>query len=248
MEGDAQPHDPPRPEPAPEGAVTVAGAAQPGSLDCGNCGVVMPAGSRYCLGCGGQLDVPAARREPVRTAPPPAAAPAVPPAAPPAAGGSAPPGAAPGAGTAGERTFAFAPERRSPAEWARTPWVVVAAVVVAVGVIAALTTRDDGSGGGGSSPAPTSFHITGTLSAPSCDEGYNIEYANIYVRNQSDELIGSGTTTGNTSSGFDCEVSFDIDVPRASFYTLKIGSHDGPAYSFEEMTANGWSLSLSLGD
>jgi hypothetical protein len=71
----------------------------------------------------------------------------------------------------------------------------------------------------------------------------------IYVRNQSDELIGSGTTTGDLSSSeLRCEVSFALDVPKATFYTIKIGSHDGPAYSFEEMTANGWSESLSLGD
>jgi hypothetical protein len=247
VDGDRQPQDLPQHEPPPEGAVTLAGAAQPGSIDCGKCGVVMPAGSRYCLGCGGQLDVPAARQEPMKAPP---ATPAVPLAPPPVAPGPAPFTTGPGVGTTGSRTFAFAPERRSPAEWVRTPWVIIAAVVVAVGVIATLTTRDDGAEDGGSSasPAPTSFHLTGTLSAPTCDGGYNIEYANIYVRNQSDELIGSGTTTGNTSSGFGCEVSFGIDVPRASFYTLRIGSHDGPAYSFEEMTANGWSLSLSLGD
>ena len=243
MDGDVQPQDLPQPQPAPEGVVTVAGAAQPGSIDCGNCGVVMPAGSRYCLGCGGQLGVPAAMREPVPTAPPAASPPA-----PPAAPGPAPFTAGPRVGTAEGRAFAFAPERRSPAEWVRTPWAIVAAVVVAVGLIATLANRDDDAGGGGSSPAPTSFHLTGTLSAPFCDGGYDIEYATIFVRNQSDELIGSGTTSSNTLSGYGCEVSFAIDVPRANFYTLKIGSHDGPAYSFEEMTANGWSLSLSLGD
>jgi hypothetical protein len=244
MDHDGQPQDPPRHEPGPEGVATVAGAAQPGSIDCGSCGVVMPAGSRYCLGCGAQLDASAAAQEPTR-APAPAAAEVLP-----VAPSPAPFTAGPGAGAATGRTFAYAPVGRSPAEWVRAPWVIVAVAVLAVGIIATLTTRNDSSGGGGSSPAtaPTSYHLTGTLSAPSCDGGYNIEYANIYVRNQSDELIGSGTTTGDTSSGFGCEVSFGIDLPRASFYTLKIGSHDGPAYSFEEMTANGWSLSLSLGD
>ena len=243
MDRDTQPQVPPRREPVPEGVVTVAGAGQPGSIDCANCGVVMPAGSRYCLGCGARLDAPAARPSPV---PPPGAAPAAPPAVQQPVG--VPPG--PGAGAAGGRTFAFAPERRSAAERLRTPWVLVAAVAVAVGLIATLTTRDDGAGGGssGSGPTPSSFHLTGTLSAPSCDGGYDIEHASIFVRNQSDELIGSSTTSGNTSSGYGCEVSFAVDVPRANFYTLKIGTHEGPAYSFEEMTSNGWNLSLSLGD
>jgi hypothetical protein len=243
MDGEAGPQDAPR-EPAPDAVATVAGVAQPGSIDCRACGVVMPAGSRYCLGCGARLGVPAGPE------PPPAPPPPAPPPAPPAAQSPAPAPftAGTGAGTPAGRNFAFGPEPRGPAQWLRTPWAVVAAVVVAVGVVAALTSGGDDAGGGGSSSEPTTYHLTGTLSAPTCDGGYNIEYASIYVRNQSDELIGSGTTTGNLSSSeYGCEVSFGVDVPKATFYTVRIGSHDGPAYSFEEMTANGWSVSLSLG-
>jgi hypothetical protein len=99
MDRDSQPRHPPHAEPAPAAPGPAATGAQPGSVDCRTCGVVMPAGSRYCLGCGSQLDGEAGTGPVVTTGPasaPPAVAPPppfgppppspLPPAAPPVTG------------------------------------------------------------------------------------------------------------------------------------------------------------------
>jgi len=45
-------------------------------------------------------------------------------------------------------------------------------------------------------------------------------------------------------------MSFAFDaVPDATFYAVKVGEHDGPAYSFAQLSAAGWVIpQLFLGD
>jgi hypothetical protein len=129
----------------------------------------------------------------------------------------------------------------------RIPWLIAAAVVL-VALVVAVVNRGGDDATGGSARPPTTYHLTGTLSAPSCDGGYAIENANVFVRNQANEVIGSTTSSSDISSGYDCEVSFAVDVPSATFYTVKVGTHEGPAWSFQELNARNWQVDLSLGD
>ena len=105
-------------------------------------------------------------------------------------------------------------------------------------------------GGGGPNRAtpPEGRVIEGTLSAPDCGGGYDIEGAAVELRDEKDELIGATTTGLDTTTGGDCRVEFTIEqVPKAKFYSVTIGSHDGPSYSFSEMEGLEWKLDLDLG-
>lgn len=59
------------------------------------------------------------------------------------------------------------------------------------------------------------------------------------------ELKEGFTATGVSSNI--CEFSFTVEVPRASFYTVKIGRRGAPTYSFQEMEQNDWKIDLSIG-
>jgi hypothetical protein len=131
----------------------------------------------------------------------------------------------------------------------RAPWIIggaVLAAAVVVGLALFFLLRNDNPS---DEPRPKQlFAIKGSLSAPECGSGYEIEYANVEVRDQNDRLIGSATTGGDTADGFGCEVSFDVDVPKATFYQVTVGTHRGPSYSFEELQAQDFALDLSLSD
>jgi hypothetical protein len=43
-----------------------------------------------------------------------------------------------------------------------------------------------------------------------------------------------------------CQVKFFVNVPKAAFYQMIIGTHKSPTYSFDEMLAMGFRLELSL--
>ncbi|MBA3738743.1 MAG: hypothetical protein H0W97_09245 [Actinobacteria bacterium] len=104
-------------------------------------------------------------------------------------------------------------------------------------------------GGGGQA-------LTGSVEAPECGGGYDLEFADVELRNASGEIIGSATTSedkatdlpGNVSDDDPtCRVEFAIDdVPDSTFYELKIGSHDGPTYSADELEQQDWHVELSL--
>lgn len=119
------------------------------------------------------------------------------------------------------------------------------AALAIVGAAIFLLTRD---GNPSDEPRPKElFALTGSLSAPECGGGYEIEFASVEVRDQSDRLIGSGTTGNDVSPGGACEVEYNLDVPKATFYQVEIGTHGGPSYSFAEMETVDWNLELSLG-
>jgi hypothetical protein len=120
--------------------------------------------------------------------------------------------------------------------------ILVAALVVTGGIVWA-SNRSKSSDE--PNPAKT-YSMEGTLSADDCGGGYEIEYASVDVRDQNDKLIGSATTSGDTGSGFGCEVDFDVEVPKATYYQVTVGTHGGPSYSFEELQAQNWRLDLTL--
>lgn len=97
-------------------------------------------------------------------------------------------------------------------------------------------------------PAPRdTYPMKGTLAAPECGGGYDIEFVSVEVRDQNDKLIGSGTTGVDETVGSGCEVSWEVEVPKATFYQVTVGTHGGPSYSFDEMEAIDWNLDLTLG-
>jgi len=84
--------------------------------------------------------------------------------------------------------------------------------------------------------------------APQCGAGYNIKNATVEVRDESNKLIGAGSTSrSDLQPGKACEVLFTIEnLPRARFYQVTIGSHAGPSYTYDQLQARDWKISLSL--
>jgi hypothetical protein len=126
------------------------------------------------------------------------------------------------------------------------PLLIVGAgvAVLIVGLLGWLVLS---SRGGTAGPLAETHTITGSLTASECGGGYNIANTSVEIRDEKDKLIGAGTTTGNSSSGGGCTVSWSIpDVPKASFYQVTIGTHGGPSYSYADMKTADWALDLTL--
>ncbi len=80
------------------------------------------------------------------------------------------------------------------------------------------------------------------------------------MRNERNEVIGSGVAglTGDPAKQqhdrlaarldltSPCHVEFSVSVPRAQFYQVMIGTHGGPAYSYEQLQAMNFTLRLTL--
>jgi hypothetical protein len=126
--------------------------------------------------------------------------------------------------------------------------LIIGAFVLALVVIGLLVWLVIDSRGGTVGPLAEKHTITGSLSATECGGGFDIANASVEIRDETDKLIGAGTTTGNQTQGaVGCVVNFSIpDVPKAQFYQVTIGSHGGPTYSYGEMKAAGWNLDLTL--
>ena len=139
------------------------------------------------------------------------------------------------------------PPTPDPGGVSKTTWVIAGAVVVAGLLIAAAIVISSGKSDNPSEEARPAqrYTIEGELSAPECGGGYDIEFASVDVRDQNDRLIGSGSTSSD-QGGSSCVVRFDVDVPKANFYQIKIGTHGGPSYSFEDLQTNDFELQLSL--
>lgn len=95
--------------------------------------------------------------------------------------------------------------------------------------------------------------MRGRVVAPECGGGYDVESSQITLRNESGDIIGTATTSDNridiATSPPVCVVDFKIaEVPDAKFYTLKIGTHEGPAWSKEELSRERFRPQLTLGD
>jgi hypothetical protein len=100
-----------------------------------------------------------------------------------------------------------------------------------------------------STPVPT-FTLMGTLQAPVCGSGYNIEYANVIVRDENNTVIGNATTSANVNSADTskpCVVQFVVpNLRKAERYQIRIGTHDGPTYTFDELQSRNWTIQLYL--
>lgn len=88
--------------------------------------------------------------------------------------------------------------------------------------------------------------VTGTVSAPDCAKGYNLEHADVKIRNEKNDIIAATTTSSNTTNSYRCEVTFKASVPDAKFYQVTIGTHGAPSYSHSDMERKKWTLGLSL--
>jgi len=125
-------------------------------------------------------------------------------------------------------------------------------------------------GGGGdagstdSKTSPSQPNITGTLTLSDSDflflkngdpcsgsGGYSDIHggAQVVVKDESDELIATGSlSAGHVSSG-QCDFPIAVrNVPDANFYTIQVSHRGGISYSREELKAKGWMVGLSLGD
>lgn len=128
-------------------------------------------------------------------------------------------------------------------------WVLVLglAIVLAGGIVAWAVTNAAKTQKSSEEPAaPQTFTIDGSIEAPECFGGYEITNASVEVRDQTDKLIGAATTSSDVGSGTGCEAEFDVEVPKATFYQIEIGTHGGPSYTFEEMESTDWKLDLFL--
>jgi hypothetical protein len=106
-----------------------------------------------------------------------------------------------------------------------------------------------GGNGPNRSTPPEGRVLEGSLEAPECGGGYAIENASVELRDEKDELIGATSTSADTvPNDIDrCLVTFTIEqVPRAKFYSITVGTHAGPSYSYAEMESFGWDVALSL--
>jgi hypothetical protein len=99
-----------------------------------------------------------------------------------------------------------------------------------------------GCGGGGQKRT-----LKGTLTAPQCGGGYALVNASVEIRDESNKLIGSGSTGSDEEPGPGCGVSFVIEnLPKASFYQIQVGTHGAPSYTYDQLQKSDWEISLSL--
>jgi hypothetical protein len=120
----------------------------------------------------------------------------------------------------------------------RAVWWLVAAgmvVVIAAGAIFAFSRIN----------ASQHHTLTGTLTAPDCGGGYDVENAAIKVTDENGHTVGAGTTSGNEAET-GCRVSFSLEVGEAKYYDFEIGTHGAPTYSKGDLEAANWHLDLSL--
>jgi hypothetical protein len=123
-------------------------------------------------------------------------------------------------------------------------WAVVGLLVLA----ACGSGNGSGNPSVGESSVPKGSVLKGTVTAPECAGGYAITNANVEVRNQSNTLIGTGTTGSDvaTHTGT-CTAEFTVELAEeATFYKVTIGTHDGPSCSKADLDAANWTIDLEL--
>jgi hypothetical protein len=97
------------------------------------------------------------------------------------------------------------------------------------------------------------YKLHGSISASVCGGGYEIENADVVIRNENNKVIGNATTSADvnnsansTDYGVQCKVTFTVKLPRAKIYQTKFGTHEGPTYSFAAMVKANWHVALFL--
>jgi len=98
-----------------------------------------------------------------------------------------------------------------------------------------------------STPLPHGAHrLVGSISAPECGGGYAIDAATVIVRDDHGAIIGTATTRDAAMNGDRCLANFGMDLPKARFYQIRIGSHDGPVWSYDDLQGHDWAVFLRL--
>jgi hypothetical protein len=99
---------------------------------------------------------------------------------------------------------------------------------------------------------PEDTHVmSGRLVAPECGGGYELENAQVTLRDESGDIVGTAQTSSNLVDPITepCVVSFRIpEIEDAKFYTVKVGTHEGPAWSVAELRKQQFQPDLNLGD
>ena len=70
----------------------------------------------------------------------------------------------------------------------------------------------------------------------------------VTVRDANDTIIGDAALSEGSALADGCSFDFKVSsLPRTTFYKVKVGNRGEQNFSFDEMKAAGWSVSLSLG-
>jgi hypothetical protein len=70
----------------------------------------------------------------------------------------------------------------------------------------------------------------------------------VTVRDANDTIIGDSALSEGAALADGCSFDFKVpNLPRTTFYKVKVGNRGEQNYSFDEMKAAGWHISLSLG-
>jgi hypothetical protein len=147
-----------------------------------------------------------------------------------------------------------------------TRWIVLATIglLLIFGLVAIVR-----SGGSTDTPpaAPESRTIAGAVdlnasvgrataaagSPCTGTSGYNDvrEGAQVLVVDEANKTIATASLSAGSfqpQRGALCTFTFSVpNVPRASFYQVKVNQRGGPTYSFAEMETRGWRVDLTLG-
>jgi hypothetical protein len=132
--------------------------------------------------------------------------------------------------------------------------------MVIVGMVALAAAACGTSAAPPSAAAPTHYTISGTLSlidftsasAGCVGQGGYADIApgtQVRVTNQAGTLIGTGTLEATTASGSGTTCAFPFMVtglPRATFYGITVSHRGEQDYSFAQLQAASWTVSLVL--
>jgi len=72
--------------------------------------------------------------------------------------------------------------------------------------------------------------------------------ASVRVIDAAGDVIATTRLEGGRAEGAGCEFTFTASVPETDFYEIQVAGRGGPAYSFEDLEAADWTVSLSIGD
>lgn len=82
--------------------------------------------------------------------------------------------------------------------------------------------------------------------------GYNDlrQGATVTISDGAGNVLGLGRlSSGMGMTSVVCRFTFTVEeLPRSDFYQVDVAGRDAPSYTFEEMQAANWTISLSIGD